>query len=133
MTNLWELDLRGNPLNVEAYCTYLPLIKANNRRFGNRPLWYDSIELSYDPNPNPEDCDSCAMEQVYGESSEETELLRYFRDHVLSQTPEGRQIIRLYYQWSPVIVRRMEQDEEFRSQVKKIIDGILPFIRARTE
>ena len=40
----------------------------------------------------------CPFEQIYGEHSEETELLRYFRDNVLNQTPEGQEIIKLYYQ-----------------------------------
>ena len=30
LTNLSYLDLRNNPLNVEAYCIYLPLIEDNN-------------------------------------------------------------------------------------------------------
>ena len=46
MTNMTRLWLHGNPLNVEAYCTYLPLIRNNN----------PSIDLLYDPNPYP-DCD----------------------------------------------------------------------------
>ena len=44
---------------------------------------------------------------------------------MLSQTPEGRDIIRLYYQWSPVIVKAMEEDEEFKGDVKEMIDGVL--------
>ena len=55
--------------------------------------------------------------------------MRYVRDDILNQTPEGRELIKLYYQWSPVIVRAMEEDEEFREDVKEIIDGIMPFIR----
>ena len=62
-----------------------------------------------------------------------TELLRYFPDNVLSQTPEGREFIRLYYQWSPVIVEAIEEDEEFREEVKKMIDGILCLIRGEVE
>ena len=72
--------------------------------------------------------DICPSKQIYGEHSEEVELLRYLRDNVLSQTLEGQEIIRLYYEWSPVIVRTMEGDEEFRAQVKEMIDGILELI-----
>jgi len=36
-------------------------------------------------------------------------------------------------QWSPAIVKAMEEDEEFKSQVKEIIDGILPLIRGEVE
>jgi len=71
----------------------------------------------------------CPTESLYGEHSEEAELLRYLRDNVLSQTPEGQEIIKLYYQWSHVIVKAMEEDEEFKAQVKEMIDGVLPLIR----
>jgi len=67
-------------------------------------------------------------EKIYGEYSEETELLRYFRDEVLSKTPEGQEIIRLYYQWSPAIVKAMEEGEEFKEKVKEMIDGVLGLI-----
>jgi len=43
--------------------------------------------------------------------------------------PVGQEIIKLYYQWSPVIVRAMEEDEEFKAEVKEMIDGVLPLIR----
>ena len=71
----------------------------------------------------------CLSEEIYGENSEEAELLRYFRDNVLKKTFEGQEIIRLYYQWSPVIVKAMEKDGQFRQEVKEIIDAILPMIR----
>ena len=32
----------------------------------------------------------CLTEEIYGEESEETKLLRYFRDYVLSKTSKGR-------------------------------------------
>ena len=72
--------------------------------------------------------DLCCIEEIYGEVSEGAELLRYFRDTVLNQTPEGRELIRLYYQWSPFIVRAMEEDEEFKQEVKGIIGDVLLLI-----
>lgn len=71
---------------------------------------------------------ACLAEQLYGEHSEETERLRYFRDHLLSQTPEGQEIIKLYYKWSPVIVKMIEEDEEFRKDLKEMIDDVLLLI-----
>lgn len=68
---------------------------------------------------------ACPSEEIYGEDSEETQLLRYFRDNVLNQTPEGQELIRLYYLWSPAIVRTMEEDEEFKEDVKEMTDGVL--------
>ena len=46
----------------------------------------------------------------------------------MSQTQEGQEIIRLYYQWSPVIVKAMEEDEEFKEEVKEMIDGVLELV-----
>ena len=71
---------------------------------------------------------SCPSETIYGTDSTETELLRSIRDNVLSTTQEGQELIRLYYQWSPVIVRAMEEDEEFKQDIKKMVDEVLPLI-----
>ena len=76
---------------------------------------------------------SCLSELIYGGHSEETELLRYLRDNVLSQTPEGQEIIRLYYRWSSVIVKAMGENEEFKEDVKEIIDGILSLTEGKVE
>jgi len=65
---------------------------------------------------------------IYGEESEEVELLRYFRDDVLSQTPEGQAIINLYYQLSPMVVEAMQADKDFEKDVKEMIDGVLELI-----
>jgi len=70
----------------------------------------------------------CPSESIYGEYAEETELLRVLRDNVLSHTPEGQEIIRLYYQWSPEIVKAMEGDAEFQEEVKEMVDEVLELI-----
>ena len=72
----------------------------------------------------------CPLEMLYGEESEETKILRRFRDNVLSRTQKGREYIQLYYRWAPVISEVMEQDEAFQANVKDLIDGVLPLIRA---
>ena len=77
--------------------------------------------------------DPCCIEEIYGEVSEGAELLRYFRDTVLNQTPEGRELIRLYYQWSPAIVRTMKADEDFMEDVRAMVDEILPLISEEVE
>jgi len=48
---------------------------------------------------------------------------------VLSKTPTGLEIIKLYYQLSPAIVSAMVADEAFKKEVKEMIEGILPMIR----
>jgi len=39
----------------------------------------------------------------------------------------------LYYERSPAIVEMMNEDEEFKQEVKEMIDGILPLIREEVE
>jgi hypothetical protein len=72
-------------------------------------------------------------ESIYGGNAEETRLLRAFRDRVLSQTTEGRELIHLYYLWSPAIVGAMEGNEEFKAWVKEMIDDALPMIQKAVE
>jgi ABC-type amino acid transport substrate-binding protein len=86
------------------------------------PIWVAG-DSSDAPPPQP-----CVSEEIYGDYSDETELLRKFRDEVLSKTPAGQEIINLYYQWSPTIVKAMMGDKRFKTKVKAILDGILPMI-----
>jgi hypothetical protein len=67
----------------------------------------------------------CPSREIYGENSQETQLLRSIRDNLLSQTPEGRKIITLYYQWSPAIVKAMKEDKAFEADIRQMIDGFL--------
>jgi hypothetical protein len=70
----------------------------------------------------------CVAEMLYGEDSAEAALLRAVRDKVLSRTPEGREIVKLYYQWSPILVAAMEADADFKQWAMKTIDSVLPMI-----
>jgi len=74
------------------------------------------------------DGSGCPAGKIYGEHSEEAETLRYVRDNILNHTPEGKEIIKLYYQWSPAIVKAMDEDEEFKKELKEMIDGVLMLI-----
>jgi len=51
----------------------------------------------------------------------------------LSKSPEGQELINLYYQWSPEIVKAMEKDEEFKEEVKEMIDGVLGLVGREVE
>jgi len=70
----------------------------------------------------------CFAEEIYEDNSGKINLLRDFRDQILSGTPEGREIIRLYYEWSPIIVHAMEEDKERKGELNEMIDGVLGLI-----
>jgi hypothetical protein len=73
----------------------------------------------------------CPAVFALGGDARENDLntLRRFRDEVLSKTAEGRQIIKLYYQLGPAEVQAMANDQEFKKEIKEMIDRILPFLR----
>ena len=75
----------------------------------------------------------CCVKALYGENSEETELLRKYRDNVLSKTPEGQEIIRTYCAFSPRIVSLLEKNPLLKKKAKMIIDSMLPGIRKKVE
>jgi len=81
----------------------------------------------------PLSCCTCAAEMVYKDKKESLTLLREFRDNMLRSSPIGQEIIKLYYNMSPAIVQAMEDDEEFKQEVKEMIDEILPMIRGAVE
>jgi hypothetical protein len=70
----------------------------------------------------------CIVTYLLEDKPLQLNALRYFRDNVLGKTSEGQAIIKLYYEWSPIIVNAMEEDEDFKAQVKGMIDGILGLI-----
>ena len=67
----------------------------------------------------------CVSEKLYGGYSEEVEFLRCIRDELLSPTPEGRELIKLYYQLSPEIVKIMKDDDKFKEKMKVMVDNLL--------
>ena len=70
----------------------------------------------------------CPIEEIYDEHSEEAELLRYFRDDILTQTSAGQEITRFYYELSPAIIKEMEADTQFKKEIKEMVDGVLELI-----
>jgi len=52
---------------------------------------------------------------------------------VLNETPEGREMIRLYYEWSTALVKAMEGNEEFKEDVKELIGGLLQLVTEEVE
>jgi rhodanese-related sulfurtransferase len=73
----------------------------------------------------------CPAEAIYGEDSEEVQLLREFRDSVLQKTAEGRKVIALYYALSPVLVSMVSGDAELKNRLRAGIDNILPELKEK--
>lgn len=70
----------------------------------------------------------CLVETIYGVNSEEAMILRCCRDHILQSTPEGRELVQLYYAWSPFIVRMIEIDPELQYEFRETLDELLHII-----
>ena len=99
----------------------------------NCPFIHNPAQNDYDGDGRGDACALCLIEQVYGSYADEVELLRRFRDKVLSKTPEGHELIKLYYQWSPLIVRAREGDDAFKAGTREMIDGIVPLVQEAME
>ena len=69
--------------------------------------------------------DYCVVETMYGASSEKAQFFRWVRDEILSKSPEGRKIMGIYYTWSPVIVKMMDEDEDCKGKVHQLFDEIV--------
>ena len=60
-------------------------------------------------------------------------MLRYFRDNILTRTIQGQELIKLYYEWSPLIIRSILEDGELKKDLQEMIDGFLPLVREAAE
>jgi hypothetical protein len=76
---------------------------------------------------------ACIFNDLLGYDDPRLDVLRQFRDNVLSQTQEGRELIKLYNQWSPIISKAMKEDEDFAEECAGMIDGLVPLIRGTWE
>ena len=70
---------------------------------------------------------------IYDKFSEDTTQLRYLRYKIPRETLKGKEIVRLYYQWSSAIVKAIKEDDEFKEEVKEMIDGVLQTIRGKVK
>ena len=70
-------------------------------------------------------------EEIYGASSAQAAILRYFRDGVLSKTAEGRALIELYYRWSPVLVQALRKDDQLKKEITVLIDDFVDIAGSR--
>ena len=75
----------------------------------------------------------CVVEEIYGEDSEKVEILRHFRDTTLNKTQSGKEIIKLYYEWNPRMIKALKEDKILRGQVMQMMDQVLLLIGREKE
>ena len=90
---------------------------------GQYDVFVSKLDSSLLANPQ-----GCLVQMIFGQDSKEVAILRNFRDEILNKTAEGQALIKLYYLWSPVLVKAMETDGEFKQEIKGMIDSVLPMI-----
>ena len=76
---------------------------------------------------------TCPLSLIYGDDSLQAGALRTFRDDVLRRTPEGRELIRLYYQWGPSVAQAIMADDQFREEAKELADAVLMMIAGEAQ
>ena len=70
----------------------------------------------------------CPAETVFENETATLDLLRRFRDGVLSRTPEGRRWTAFYYRNADVIAGLLENSPELRRQSRAAVERLLPYI-----
>jgi hypothetical protein len=76
---------------------------------------------------------TCPLSLMYGDDSPQAGALRTFRDDVLRRTPEGRELIRIYYQWGPAVARAIMADDQFKEEAKELADAVLMMIAGEAQ
>lgn len=111
-------------LGTQAY-----VVQVEDSREFNPEKYELNLEETHDSLTFKEVKTSCAMVSMYGEDSDEVRLLRAFRDEVLSRTKDGQELIKIYYQLSPLIVNLIKEDSKLRSEIENMVNEALSLIR----
>jgi hypothetical protein len=145
-----EEDIEPSKAHYPPEARFEPIEGGNHTQFG----WYYTSPYPLQPGDSPADITreeqqtqivhitagflnqfietafpSCPIVAIYGDDSEEVELLKYFRDNVLTRTHQGQELIELYYEWSPLIIKSLVKDGELKKDLQETVDGVLPLVR----
>ena len=115
-----DLDENTYYVYPESVHAYSP--EKEEVELKNEPVYVKFIQL--------EGSSGCPATEIYGANSDETNLLRALRDNVLKNDPAGRELIKLYYAYSPLVVEMMKNDI-FKEEVKENIDLMLRLLVTR--
>jgi len=70
----------------------------------------------------------CLAELLFGEGSEEVLLLRNIRDAILSSTPEGQELTKLYYTWNWLLIEAIESNPGLKETLKTVLEQTIEVI-----
>ena len=70
----------------------------------------------------------CLAELLFGEESEEVLLLRHIRDTILKSTPEGQELIQLYYTWNRLLIKAIENDPGLKETLKTVLEQTIEVV-----
>ena len=122
---------------IEGVCTdeerFIRHVGTDHSNCGDCKLIDGTVDCASTTTTTTSENGDCIFKDRLGYGDPRLDVLRQFRDTVLRQTREGRELIKLYYQWSPIISKAMEGDEDFQEEIGEMIDGILPLIEGTWE
>jgi hypothetical protein len=72
----------------------------------------------------------CTMEAILGNDKESLDTLRTFRDTVLTKTEKGKRLISMYYKYSPVTVKYLENNPMLKRTLSAKVKSLIPLISA---
>ena len=75
----------------------------------------------------------CPAQVVFKDEPATLNLLRRFRDKILSKTPQGRCWTAFYYRHAEIIAGLLENSPELRRQSKTAVERLLPYITGLVE
>ena len=139
-------EIEGGSEHLPADAQFVKIEGGNHTQFG----WYDTSPEPTQEGDNPADItreaqqeiiidategfleqfstSSCPIELLYGQHSREVTVLKKFRDSVLRKTIIGKQVITLYYELSPSVVKFISNNKYLRIEAQKLFDLFFPWI-----
>ena len=72
---------------------------------------------------------ACVAETILQDDEECLNVLREFRDKNLLKTEKGKRLVDLYYEYSPILIKLIEDKPELKAKLKQRIKTVIPGIK----
>ena len=118
----------------EDYFDIIPGISSTTTTSGAPTTSSTTTTITLSPLPPRHCLFPCVLQKKSMEKMQKKpHCLRLVRDELLSTTPEGQELIRLYYQWNALLARVPGDNAAIREDIKELIDAILPVFEEMVE